>query len=487
MSAQVRPITGTLERVRRRALAALAGLALSGLLAVAPTSAGAAEKGVVTDLTWGLSTADKNRSVAALTDLRARWVHMTLYWDEAEPTEGSYDPATFADLDEAIGLARAAGLRVFVGVSRSPAWARPAGSTRPVEPPTDPADLASFMRYAAARYAGEVVGWEVWNEPNHPFFWYSSEQDPADYVPLLKAAYPAIKSGDPGAKVLFAGIAFNDYQYMEGAYAALPDLGRYFDVLPVHPYSYNAPPEQVKRNADGRMTRDSFPAYREVRKTLADHGDGAKPIWLTEIGWAECEFPEVWCLDSEATVADYLTRAFRYIEQDPYVTVALWYNLRDSYWAPDANDWTNSLGLMRADFSQKPAYAAFRAYSPPPLTAPGGATGTTGGRSRTAVRLRVRRLRTARTRRAVRRFRASGRVSGASSGTVAVSFQRAGRRHRWRRASTRRVRISRSGRFVRRLRLKGAGRWRVRARYLGNSRHAPSKSRFVYVRVPRAR
>jgi hypothetical protein len=472
----------------------------AGLLAAA-VPAHAAEKGVVSDLTWELSTQDKQRSVAALTDLGAGWVHMEIKWTDAEPSDGTYDEQVLDDFEEALTLARQAGLKVVVVVARSPAWSRPSTSTRDVEPPSDPQDLADFMGYVAGRYAGQVDAWEVWNEPNHRYYWYWDTQDPADYVPLLKASYTAIKAADPSTKVLIGGLAFNDYPWLEGAYAAEPNLGNYFDVVSLHPYTYTAPPEAIERNGDGRMTKESFPAYREVRKTLVDHGDSDKPIWLTEIGWSKCSKPPQWCLDSEATVADYLTRAYRLIEQDPYVQVGLWYMLRNSWWAHDADTWEEQLGLMRTDFSPKPSYFAFRNYGAAGSTGSAGlSSGSTGStsaagalRAPTSITLRARRLRSAgsagvRSRRPVRRLRIFGRVTNADAGTVVVELQR--RRHRrWRRALRRRVRISSTGRFKRKLRTRGAGRWRVRARYVGTARYAPSKSRFLYFRVrkPRAR
>ena len=67
---------------------------------------------------------------------------------------------------------------------------------------------------------------------------------------------------------------------------------------------------------------------------------------------------------SEATQARYLTAAFSQLALYPYVTVALAYNFRNDYWLN--NDPTNleaNYGLLRTDFSAKPAYAAFKAYA----------------------------------------------------------------------------------------------------------------------------
>ncbi|MDQ3758443.1 MAG: Ig-like domain-containing protein, partial [Actinomycetota bacterium] len=60
---------------------------------------------------------------------------------------------------------------------------------------------------------------------------------------------------------------------------------------------------------------------------------------------------------------DYLTRAFEYIEQDPYVEVATWYNFRNNFWAGDTDSEGAQSGLMTTDFTPKPAYDAFKLYA----------------------------------------------------------------------------------------------------------------------------
>src|SRR3954452_9773673 len=88
------------------------------------------------------------------------------------------------------------------------------------------------------------------------------------------------------------------------------------------------------------------------------HGDD-QPIWFTEFGWSTNTI-NTWV--TEAQQADYLTRAYRCLEQDPYVQVGIWYICRNRN--NDANTWTSQLGLTRSDFSPKPAYSAFKGYQP---------------------------------------------------------------------------------------------------------------------------
>ena len=130
--------------------------------------------------------------------------------------------------------------------------------------PQNPADYADFVRYVAGRYAGRVSAWEVWNEENTQRFW-STGPSPSSYVPLLQAAYPAVKQADPNALVVFGGVSQNDYAFIEGAYAA--GAKGYFDVMAVHPYPGPNPPEAVW-SQNGRIAPNAFTGFKEVRASM---------------------------------------------------------------------------------------------------------------------------------------------------------------------------------------------------------------------------
>jgi hypothetical protein len=250
----------------------------------------------------------------------------------------------------------------MVTVEESPSWAHDGSNKN--SPPRDNAELAEFMAFLANRYEGRVEAYQVWNEPNLPGAWPSGP-DPAQYAAMLRAVAPSIRAADPAAKVLFAGLSRNDYEYLEGAYAEMPRIGDYFDVMATHPYVYyGQSPEAVWLDGNGRIFKGAFSAYREVRATMEAHGD-TKPIWFTEFGWSTTtqgvgDDQGV----SPETQADYLVRAYNCLEQDPYVEVATWYGLRNEYWEHDADTWVAQLGLMTTDFARKPAYYALKNYVP---------------------------------------------------------------------------------------------------------------------------
>jgi hypothetical protein len=488
-----------------RLCAALAATAVSALSL--PGVALGAEKAVSADLAWGIPSSDFAPTGQAISDVGAGWVRIEFRWNEAEPSsKGSYDANIIARYDRAIDTARAAGAKVLVFVNGSPRWA--SGSRASMTKPQDPADYADFMRYVAARYAGRVSAWEVWNEENTTRFW-STGPNPSEYASLLKAAYPAVKSGDPNALVVFGGVSQNDYAFIEGAYAA--GAKGYFDVMAVHPYPGSSPPEPVWYS-NGRIAPTSFTGFREVRSAMLARGDD-KPIWLTEFGWSTTT-TESWGV-TQSQQADYLTRAYRLLESYPYVEIAYWYNLRNNFWDRDADTWETQLGLMRTDFTRKPSYEAFKAYqpgsaasapapesssplpdpaspqppagaSPTPAVIKGYVTPAARHPTRTLIGLSrgriARRSAGAASRQLWRRMLISGRVMGANGGRVEIKLRRRGEHGRWKALRSRRMRVGRRGTFRLDLRVQRAQWLVVRAVYGGSETAAPSSSRTLRVR-----
>jgi hypothetical protein len=460
--------------------------------------AGAAQKGIVPDLTWGTSDAEQTRTAKAIEDLGAQWVRLNVswYWLDAYPEK-------LAGIEQSVQMAHAAGAKVLVMFNHSPAWA--SGSDNLDAPPRDPQDYGDALGALARHLRGQVDAYEIWNEPNHPHFWPApGGPDPAAYAALLKAGSQAVRAADPSAAVVFGGLAFNDYNFLERAYEAAPDLGDSFDVMGVHPYPmpFNQAPEVTERAPDGRISPYSFSGYREVHATTTAHGE-AKPVWFTEFGWSTTTNPTQGV--SEETQADYLTRAFEFVEQDPFVEVAMTYNLRNNYFANDADTWDDRLGLMHSDFSLKPAYSAFKAYAPPvsaePELAPepAAAPPAAADREETAaealpvtseppvealeptVTVSVRTVRPSQDG-APQHVTVTGRVEGASHGTVGIVLERrsSGSQAALGMMSVARVRAG--GRFRSKIRTGRRGKWQVRAVYRtprGAGAAASKPARFV--------
>jgi hypothetical protein len=275
-------------------------------------------------------------------------------------------------------------------VTEAPAWAN--GSSDVNVPPANPADFGDFLKRFAAhnKGVGAVAGYEVWNEPDENQFWHPGP-DAGQYTALLKAAYAGIKAGNPDATVVAGPMTGNDYQWLQNLYTA--GAAGSFDVVAVHTDTAcldRGPDEFYREN--GLLARYTFLGYRTVHDTMVAHGDGNKPIWMTELGWSSTNGGPTSCTRgqwtgqkpsgvSEANQAAFLSKAYSCLANDPYVTLASWFTLRDTNDIPV--DELNHYGLLRVDGSPKPALSAFRAVA----AAGGGAAGSCGDFDPPAIRV----------------------------------------------------------------------------------------------------
>ena len=158
------------------------------------------------------SGATLDREMGAMAANGAESVRVPIYWALDQPTARA--PYDFSRADQVIGAARRHGLHVLAVVLQAPPWAR----VHPESLWSEPSDVDAYSRFlsaAVARYAPlGVHDWQVWNEPNGPYFWndgFDSRGTPiqapfGNYLTLLRAVHTAIKTADPSARVVLAGL-----------------------------------------------------------------------------------------------------------------------------------------------------------------------------------------------------------------------------------------------------------------------------------------
>jgi Cellulase (glycosyl hydrolase family 5)/Bacterial Ig domain len=333
----------------------LAAAAAATLACAAP--AAAVETGVNETLGQTVPTAVKAQR------LGADWVRLWTSWDAIEPARGAYDQNLLAGLNGSVGALKARGIKVLVVVQRAPAWA--SGMQGGIAPPRDPASFGAFMGTMAERVPG-VDAWELWNEPSDAEFWLNGPE-PARYAALVRAAYPAIKAVQPGDIVVTGGTAGNDMDFIQALYDN--GAGGHFDAVGVHTDTacLTNGPDRYYRDERGRVGRYTFTGYREVHAVMSDHGDGAKPIWMTELGWnTQSTRPRscntgAWAGQKRIGVskkrqARFLSAAYRCLAADPFVQVGLWFGMQDIPGARHARGY----GLYRASGRAKPSARAFK-------------------------------------------------------------------------------------------------------------------------------
>lgn len=337
------------RRARRAAALAITGLLLAAISAAGTPRAIAAEAGVNI-------TATVNQS-QNLKTLGTHWVRYFVSWRALQPAPGAIAPSALASYEQVFAQLPP-GTKVILDVVDSPQWET--GSPEEHAPPANPRDYAAFVGALAERFGTKVAAYEIWNEEDAPAWWIGAP-DPTAYAQLLEATYPVVKAADPSATVVLGGLTGNDFQFLEGVYAA--GAKGSFDAVGVHTDTAcnKLSPYEFLRGPEDRLLPDSFLAYREVHAVMLANGDD-KPIWMTELSWrttsAECE-EGAWAGQtaggvSEEQQATYLRQAYHCMAEDPYVQVALWFPLEDEGVAVS--------GLLRADGSRKPSFAAMRSY-----------------------------------------------------------------------------------------------------------------------------
>jgi hypothetical protein len=295
--------------------------------------------------------------------LGADWVRLWALWQDMEPAPGQYNAHLISVMNGRIAALKARGVKVLVVVHRAPAWA--SGGRGGIAPPSNPATFGAFMGQIAQRVPG-ADAWELWNEPDSGEFWEGGA-DPAAYAALLRSAYPAIKAAQPGDAVVTGGMVGNNMDFLAGLYANGAQGS--FDAVAVHTDTacLTSGPDAYYRDERGRVGRYTFSAYREVHAVMTDHGDAAKPIWMTEMGWntqstkrGSCNVGEKAGTKpigvSERRQARLLRAAYRCLAADPIVGVAMWFGLQDI----PGSRYARGYGLYRSNRKAKPAAKTFR-------------------------------------------------------------------------------------------------------------------------------
>jgi len=333
------------------------------------------------------SQADFDRELDMLKQAGANTARIDLSWASLETEGRGQRSQWFVDkTDTFLDHAQARGIKVIATLWATPCWASSAPADlrqgcagawwdRRVDryAPTAPSDYADAAQWVARRWGGRLHALEIWNEPNEADHSFLRSPDPAaSYAAIVKSAYPAVKAVAPGLPVLAGATSFNDRAFI----ARLYELGLRgnHDGISIHPYSENRDPDLTRGPGMEKWTFRQGVAW--IRELMVANGDGAKGLWLTELGWSTCTANNGWCVP-EAKQAEYVADSVRIAREWSYVKAMVVYNLRDKSSNPGSRE--GQFGLVRRDFTPKPAYAALA-----------GALGAGGGPSRPSGSLKRR-------------------------------------------------------------------------------------------------
>jgi polysaccharide biosynthesis protein PslG len=234
-------------------------------------------------------------------------VRIPIPWGSVQPT-GPAD-SNFSNVDMLVSGAAAAGLNVLPFVYDAPAWAvtpaRVPGSTAnapktlPVKTGAQRTAWSNFLKLVVGRYGpggafwvanpglpeDAIRTWQIWNEENFKYF--VVRPSPSDYGKLINVSYTAIKSVDPGAKLVLGGMfarpkeaeykgkppqAYFATDFLDRLYSSTPGIKRKFAGVALHPYT--------------TKYQQLTPDIEEFLTVLKTNHDAGKKLWITEIGWS---------------------------------------------------------------------------------------------------------------------------------------------------------------------------------------------------------
>lgn len=195
-------------------------------------------------------------------------IRFTLYWDETQPSPGSFNPSA---LDAHLDLTVPFGFPIFISIGeQTPSWAGPCANCAPYDANTYGTLVEQVIRHTYARYPSADVVFGIWNEPNLQFL---DDDDNANrYAVMFQAASaardrvsPDIRLGAP--ETSHHAIVNNNYYS-----AAMTRIAPYMhagDVVTVHWYP------------DSSLGLGSYMAGVDSRA-------GGREMWLTETGSSTC-------------------------------------------------------------------------------------------------------------------------------------------------------------------------------------------------------
>ncbi len=207
-----------------------------------------------------------------------------------------------------------------------------------------------YVAFTAEQFRGRIKHYEIWNEwdvedPVDPQF-------TADYARLITDAAGIIRQHDPDAKVLAGAVTTKGIE--SGFALRLIEAGimQSVDGLSLHPY--------VHCRSRGENTPEAWIEWLAgVDMELSRAANQPVPLYLTEMAWPAHQGA---CGIDETLQAAYLARSFFLARTLANVRGYWWYDLRND--GTDKREREHNFGLLRQDYSPKPAYRVLEAISP---------------------------------------------------------------------------------------------------------------------------
>jgi polysaccharide biosynthesis protein PslG len=332
--------------------------------------------------------AKRAQAVQMAAEAGYHWLRQEFPWEDIEiHGKGDFEDrrhephrSAWDKYDQIVDLAEQNRMQLIVRLSNPPAWTRAGGegenNVDTFAPPDDVQDYADFASAVASRYAGRIQYYQLWNEPNIYPEWGSRVIDPEAYVELLKAGAEAVRTVDPGARIIMGALAstinlqpadappgnsLNDLLFLQRMYDA--GAAPYFDIVAMQGYGlYSGPTDDRMHPRVINISRHKF-----VRDLMVKNGDAAKPIWIAEMNWnaAPGDVDPRYGRVTLEQQARYLPMAYARVTNDwPWIGVAATWYLKRATDVWETNRQPEAyFRLLAPDFTPQPVYESMKAYT----------------------------------------------------------------------------------------------------------------------------
>jgi Ca2+-binding RTX toxin-like protein len=338
------------------------------LLLFAPSTAGAARSEFF-GIAQGPTLDDRD-----LQGMAAAHIHtdrFLLNWGWVQRSPGSF---TWGPADRFIGALASHGIRAVPTLWGNPDWVSGSSATPPIGGLQGQQAWRSLLKavvgrygpggsywgasyhqiYGAAATALPIRSWQIWNEPNLRKYFVPGPS-PAKYARLLQISHDAIKSTDPQARIVLAGMPgtgdITAWDFLKGLYS-VAGIKADFDAVALHPYAHDLDRQRA--------------TIEKVRTVMRNRGDRATPLWLTELAWGSAP-PDSFGINKGLTGQEEMLRgSFELIlshRKAWNLQRLFWYRWRDPFNPAATCSFCGSAGLKRHNRTPKPALPTFKGFT----------------------------------------------------------------------------------------------------------------------------
>jgi Glycosyl hydrolase catalytic core len=294
-------------------------------------------------------------------------------WGWVQPKSGA--SFNWTGPDRLIGALASHGVRAVPAFWGNPEWVLGSSARPPLTRARDVEAWRNLLQAATVRYgpggtywatryhrqygAGAkplpITSWQIWNEPNLKKF-FAPRPSPREYAQLVRISHDAIRSRDPTARIVLAGMpGYGDmtaWRFLSSLYS-VPRIASDFDAAALHPYA---------RNLAGYEHE-----IRRFRAVMDNHGDAATPLWISELAWGSAPPDHFGINQGPAGQARMLRGSYKMVLSHRAawnVQRLFWFHWRDPRDVqPGTCSFCGSAGLLNHNRTPKPAYWAFRSFS----------------------------------------------------------------------------------------------------------------------------